>query len=167
VVATRVAEALGVPHVSAGDFMREMAAERGVSILELSRTAQGSDSIDRAIDARTVQLATEGGDFVIDARLGWNFIPESVKVFLDVTLEEAARRVFQADRGAERENVDLKSTQSAIEARTESERKRYLEYYGLDYTDHSHYDLVHDTSSLTIDQVVDAIVDHTGTAMSP
>ena len=70
--------------------MREMAAERGVSILELSRTAQGSDSIDRAIDARTVQLATEGGDFVIDARLGWNFIPESVKVFLDENIEPSA-----------------------------------------------------------------------------
>ncbi len=157
-VASRLAEALGIPHVSAGDFMREMAAERGVSILELSRSAQGSDSIDREIDSRTVRLAAEDDDFVMDARLGWHFIPESFKVFLDVSLEEAARRVFEAGRGAERENVDLSSTMAAIEARTESERRRYLEFYDLDYTHHDHYDFVQDTSKVSIDEVVAAIV---------
>jgi cytidylate kinase len=166
VVAERVAAALGILHVSAGDFMREMAEERGISILELSRLAQDSNSIDREIDARTVRMATENGDFVMDARLGWHFIPESVKVFLEVSLEEAARRVFEAGRGAERENVDLRATQIAIEARSESERMRYLQYYGLDYADYDHYDLVQDTSSLSIDDVVDAIVDHAKKPMS-
>jgi len=166
VVAARVAEVLGVPHVSAGDFMREMAAEGGVSILELSRSAQGSDTIDREIDARTVRLASEDGDFVMDARLGWHFIPKSFKVFLDVSLEEAARRVFEAGRGAERENVDLNSTMAAIEARTESERQRYLEFYGLDYVDHEHYDFVQDTSNVSIDQVVAAIVSEAQKTMS-
>jgi CMP/dCMP kinase len=166
VVASRLAEALGIPHVSAGDFMREMAAERGVSILELSRSAQGSDSIDREIDSRTVRLAAEDGDFVMDARLGWHFIPESFKVFLDVSLVEAARRVFEAGRGAERENVDLSSTMAAIEARTESERQRYLEFYDLDYTDHDHFDFVQDTSNVTIDEVVAAIVSKVEKTMS-
>ena len=166
VVAERVAAALGIPHVSAGDFMREMAEERGISILELSRSAQDSDSVDREIDARTVRLSAEDGDFVMDARLGWHFIPGSVKVFLEVSSEEAARRVFEAGRGAERENVDLRATQLAIEARTESERMRYLEYYGLDYADHDHYDFVQDTSNLSIDEVVDAIVDHSRKTMS-
>lgn len=160
VVASRVASELGVPHVSAGDFMRDMASERGVSILELSRSAQGTDSIDREIDSRTVQLAKEGDDFVMDARLGWHFVPESIKVFLDVSLDEAARRVFEAGRGAEQENVDLESTRDAIQARTESERKRYFGYYDLDYTDHTHYDIVVDTSSLAINEVVGLIVDH-------
>lgn len=160
VVASRVADRLGVPHVSAGDFMRQMAAERGLSILELSRSAEEQDSIDAEIDRRTVQLAEDGGDFVIDARLGWHFVPRSVKVFLDVTPEEAAHRIFEARRGSERENIDLESTREAIEARTTSERERYLSYYGLDYTDHSHYDLVIDTSELSVDEVVRRILDH-------
>ena len=166
VVAARVAAALGIPHVSAGDFMREMAAERGVSILELSRSAQSSDSIDREIDSRTVRLAAESGGFVMDARLGWHFIPQSIKVFLDVSLEEAGRRVFEAKRGAERENVDFKSTLGAIKERTESERQRYFEYYGLDYTDHQHYDFVQDTSGLGIDEVVDGVIEHVEKTMS-
>lgn len=157
-VAKRVAEALDVRHVSAGDFMREMAAERGLSILELSRSAEGTDAIDREIDARTARLAGEGASFVIDARLGWHFVPVSFKVFLDVSLAEATRRVFDAARGSEVENVDLAATRAAIEERTESERIRYLDYYDLDYTDHSHYDLVIDTSQMTVDDVVDRVL---------
>ncbi|MFQ5522610.1 MAG: (d)CMP kinase [Acidimicrobiia bacterium] len=158
VVASRVAKALGIPHVSAGDFMREMAAERGVSILELSRLAEQDESIDRQIDARSADLAERNKDFVIDARLGWYFIPESVKVFLDVQPEVAARRIYEARRGTERENIDLEATLKAIEARAESETRRYQEYYGIDYTDHSQYDLVIDTSELTIDEVVERIL---------
>lgn len=159
-VATRVAEELDLRHVSAGDFMREMAAERDMSILELSRSAEEKDTIDREIDARTARLAEESSDFVIDARLGWHFIPDSVKVFLEVRPEVAARRVYEAQRGTERENVSLAQTRAAIESRTESERKRYLNYYGLDYTDHSHYDLVVDTSDKTVDEVVGAVLEY-------
>ena len=158
-VAVRVAEALGKRHVSAGDFMRELASERGLTILEFSRTAEDRETIDNEIDARTVRLAEESDDFVIDARLGWHFIPRSFKVFLEVTPEVAARRIYGARRGTETENVTLEETLLAIEERTESERRRYQKYYGLDYADHSQYDLVVDTSTLGIEEVVQAILD--------
>ena len=157
-VAKAVAKALDMSHVSAGDFMRQMAAERGVSILELSHTAEDHAAIDNEIDARTVRLAEEGDEFVMDARLGWHFVPGSLKVFLDVSPAVAAQRIFDAARGAEHENVDLEATRRAIESRTESERQRYMTYYGLDYTDPAHYDLWVDTSVRTIDQVVAEIV---------
>lgn len=163
-VAVRVAQALGLRHVSAGDFMRQMAAERGMSILEFSRSAEDRESIDREIDARTVQLAKESDDFVMDARLGWHFVPESFKVFLEVTPEVAAQRIYEAQRGSEKENVSLEGTRRAIELRTDSERKRYLKYYGLDYADHSQYDLVVETSDLTVDEVVQEILDRVPSA---
>ena len=159
-VAIRVAGELGIRHISAGDFMREMAAERGVSILELSRSAEGDEAIDHEIDARTTRFADRGGDFVMDARLGWYFIPDSVKVFLDVRPEIAAGRIYGAGRGAEHENVDLETTMRAIETRTMSESARYEEYYGIDYLDSDHYDLVVDTSDLPIETVVERIVAH-------
>lgn len=157
-VAIRVARRLGVAHVSAGDFMRQMAEERGMSILELSRSAEVGESIDREIDARTVRLGEESNDFVIDARLGWHFLPNSLKVFLEVTPEVAAQRVFAAGRASEQENTDLDGTRRAIESRTESEATRYRDYYGLDYADHTHYDLVVDTSDKGVDEVVELIV---------
>lgn len=142
--------------------MRQMADERGVSILELSRAAEEHDAIDREIDARSALLAESGGRFVMDARLGWHFVPRSVKVFLEVRPEVAARRIFGARRGSERENVDLEATMLAIEERTNSERERYLAYYGIDYLDHTHYDVVIDTSDLPPDAVVGRILEHLG-----
>ncbi len=138
--------------------MREMAADMGMTILELSHSAQDSDDIDQEIDARTVRLAEDSDHFVMDARLGWHFIPHSFKVFLEVRPEVAAHRIYAASRGAEHENVTLDDTRKAIEARTVSEQKRYMDYYGLDYGDHSQYDLVVDTSERTIDQVTSLIL---------
>lgn len=140
--------------------MREMASERGMTILELSRVAETDDSIDREIDARSARLAGSGRSFVMDARLGWYFIPDSVKVFLDVRLEVAAKRVYGAGRHTETENVDLDATVRAIAQRTESERERYIAYYGIDYFDPAHYDLVIDTSDLTPEEVVETILAH-------
>lgn len=138
--------------------MREMAAERGISILELSRLAEDDKAIDAEIDGRTARLAAGGDSFVIDARLGWHFVPESLKVFLDVRPEVAATRIYGARRGTEWENVDLETTRRAVEERSASEAERYMDYYGLDYTDTGHYDLVIDTSELTIDEVIERIL---------
>lgn len=154
VVAKRVAEHLGLRHASAGDFMREMAAEREMSILELSRVAEGDDAIDAEIDARTVRLAATGDSFVIDARMAWFFIPDAVKVFLDVRTEVAAARIYTSMRDTERENVDLAATIAALTERTESEAGRYRRFYGVDYLDTDHYHIVIDTSQLAVEEVV-------------
>lgn len=130
-----------------------------MSILELSRSAETRGDIDREIDARTVRLGQVHDDFVMDARLGWHFLPHSFKVFLEVRPEVAAQRIYEANRGSEHENVDLAATQEAIERRTASEVKRYRDYYGVDYGNHEQYDLVVDTSGLTIEEVVDVIIE--------
>jgi predicted cytidylate kinase len=149
-----LAAQLGLDHVSAGDFMRQMASERGVSILELSRAAEDDIAIDHEIDARTRDLGETHDGFVIDARLAWHFLSTSIKVFLDVRPEVAAARIYGAARGVEHENVDLAATQRAIEARSRSESDRYWRYYAIDYTDAVQFDLVVDTSDLDITGVV-------------
>ena len=160
VVARALADRLGFAHVSAGDFMREMAAEREMTILELSRRAERDDAIDREIDARTVRFSEQQDDFVMDARLAWHFIPSSIKVFLDVSRAVAASRIFGDDRATEGENVDTAATLRAIDERVASERLRYQKYYGVDYLEPSQFDLVVDTSERSVAQVVDEIVRH-------
>lgn len=158
-VAKALAVALGFAHVSAGDFMREIAGEHGVSILELSQTAERNVAIDHEIDARTKQLGATADNFVIDARLAWHFLPQSVKIFLDVRPEVAAARIFGAGRPSEHENVDVDSTSAAIERRTRSEVERYQRYYGVDYLAPENFDLVIDTSHLDVASVVARIAD--------
>ena len=159
-VAKALAARLGLRHVSAGDFMREMAAERGISVLELSRIAENDDSIDREIDARSAVLGDSGESFVIDSRLAWHFIVDSIKVFLDVDIDVAADRIYGDNRGSEAENIDIEATRRSTQERAASESLRYQSYYGIDYLDPANYDLVLDTSDLSVEAAVDEIQRH-------
>ena len=156
-VAKELAARLGLRHVSAGDFMRQIAEERGISVLELSRIAEDDDAVDREIDARSAQLGATGESFIIDSRLAWFFIPEPVKVFLDVSIDVAVSRIYGDERGSERENIDLDTTKRNTEERAASEAFRYQTYYGIDYLDPSNYDLVLDSSELSVHAVADEI----------
>ena len=157
-VAKALALRLDLAHRSAGEFMRDMATDRGLSVLELSAIAEADDgAIDHEIDRKSQQLGHELDDFVMDSRLAWHFIPGSVKVFLDVSLDIAAARIYGQGRGSEVENTDLLATVTAVDRRLASETARYLQYYGIDWLDTRHYDLTVDTSGLDVDAVVDRI----------
>jgi len=156
-VGNKIAEIYHLKKYSTGDFMREMAKERGVSLLELSKMAETDKSIDKELDDRQVKFGQVQDNFIIDARLGWYFIPQSIKIFLDVSYEEAARRIYTdkvSDRSAESGNDSIEQTLHNIKTRETSERKRYKEYYGLDYMDLKNYDLVVDTTGITLEEVI-------------
>lgn len=157
-VSRLLAEKLTLKHYSTGDFMRQMAAERGLSLLEFSRMAENDQEIDEEIDRRTEELGKKEDDFIFDSRLAFHFIPDSVKIFLDVDIKEAARRIFNDRRKVEKENIGLDETEKNIIKREVSEKKRYRVYYGLNPYDLSHYDLVVDTTNVPAEEVVDRII---------
>jgi CMP/dCMP kinase len=152
-----LASVLRFEHYSSGEFMRDMAEERKITLLELSKEAETDRNIDEEIDDRQISLGMKEDDFVIDARLAFHFIPKSIKIFLDADFEERARRVF-SDNIRKEHNVNLEKTKKNIKEREASEKKRYMEYYNLNPYDKKHYDLVIDTTELTPEQTVDKIV---------
>jgi CMP/dCMP kinase len=163
-VAKMVAEKLGFKHYSAGDFMREIASDKDVSLLELSEIAEKDRSIDEDLDKRTKKLDSEEDNFVMDSRLAFHFIESSFKVFLDVDDNEAAKRVFTAiqkkskGREVEKESTTLKSTLEGIKRRRGSEKLRYKKYYNLNPFDKNNYDIVIDTTNMTAAEVAEKIV---------
>ncbi len=158
VTGRELARRLGYKHYSIGGFMREMAEERDISLLELSRQAEKDRSIDEELDQRQIDLAKKKDNFVIDSRLGFHFIPKSVKVFLDADLKVRAERVV-ADTIRNEHNVNVKTAMENIKKREDSEKKRYKKYYNLNYLDKKKYDLVIDTTNLTIEQTVGKIIE--------
>ena len=153
-LAKSLAKSLGFRHYSSGDFWRQIAKEKGISILELNKLAEKNPALDRELDNRTVRLAEKEDNFVIDSRMAWHFIPKSVKIFAHVDLKEAARRVFM-DKRQEKENTSIEETLKSMEKRTESERERYKKLYGADYTDRKNYDLVIDTTKTSPEQALE------------
>ncbi len=156
-VAGIVAKKLGMKHVSVGDILREMAERRGITILEISKLAEKDKSIDIELDNKQKELA--GKDkLVIDSRLGFHFVPKSFRVFLDVTPEEAGRRIFNAQRVKETENITLEKTIENIKRRKLSEEIRYMKFYKVNPFDFSNYDLIIDTTKLKPEQVAEKII---------
>ena len=152
-----VAEKIGFKHYSIGDLLRELAVKKGISLLEISKLAESDRAVDDYLDNRQVELGKQK-NLVLDSRLGFHFIPKSFKVFLTASQEEAARRIFSAQRDVEKENSSLKKTIENIRKRKASESLRYSKLYNADPYDESNYDLVIDTTKLSPEEVAKKIV---------
>ncbi len=157
-VGRELARRLKLKHYSIGGFMREMAEEKEISLLELSKQAETDRGIDEELDRRQIDLGKKEENFVIDSRLGFHFIPNSIKIFLDADINIRAKRIVQ-DTIRNEHNVNHGQAAKNIKTREASEKKRYKEYYHLNYLDKKPYDLVIDTTELTIEQVVEKIVE--------
>ena len=152
-VAVELAKALGLKHYSIGSLMREMAKEKGMSLLELGKLAEKDPVIDKALDEKQIELGREKDNFVIDSRLGWFFIPNSIKIFFSISMKEAARRVYRDTiknlRRDERENTSVKQTLANMKKRQVSETKRYKQLYGVNYLDKKNFDIVVNSTRTT------------------
>ncbi len=158
-IAKKVAEKLGFKHFSMGDFQREIAREKGVTISELGKIEADDKSIDEMVDNKQIEIGKREKEFVIDSRLGTYFIPDSIKIFVDAALETRAQRRFLQKQSEE----SFKSKSDAMRdilKREEINRKRFIKYYGFDFFDMHHYDLIIDTTNLTIEDAAEKIIEH-------
>lgn len=151
--ATALADALEYDHVSGGDIFRSLADERGLSLLEFNQLAEEDDQIDRDLDRRLRELASDRDDLVIESRLaGWMAGEHAdFRVWLDAPPSVRAARI------ADREGKSVEQARSETQARAESEALRYREIYGIDIEDRSIYDLSINTARLEPAGIVETI----------
>ncbi|MGB1696908.1 MAG: (d)CMP kinase [Thermoplasmatota archaeon] len=147
---------LGVPYVYAGQLFRAEAAVRGMTLAEFGALCENDPSVDKALDAKQVELL-QGGDLILEGRLsGWlahqNQVP-ALKVWLTCADEERIRRI------TERDGEDADAQRVKTLAREASERARYQSYYGMDLQDLSPYDLVLDSTHQSPKALMDAVLE--------
>jgi len=161
-----VAKKLLYTHYSTGDFMRSIANDRGISLADLSAIAESDDSIDKALDDHNLEIG-KMKNIVLDSRLGFHFIPESFKVFLELDAETASERILEDRKSNPNRHTEAtgsfdtkESIIEKINTRLLSERKRYKELYGIeDQTDHNNFDLIIDTSKTPLEEVTKKIIE--------
>lgn len=159
--ARKVAEVLAYEHFSSGDLFRKIARDRGLSIEALNVTAEEQQDIDYEVDRLLQKIGKEKHHLVIDSRLAYHWIPESFKVFLALDRDTAAERIFnqlQNEGRASEYALSVEEVRGNIGIRVESERKRYHALYTIDVTDTSPFDLVIDTKTNRLDEVVEQVV---------
>ncbi|MFA6077010.1 MAG: AAA family ATPase [Candidatus Paceibacterota bacterium] len=157
-----VAKELGFKRFSSGDFMRQIALDRGISLNELSKKAESDTAVDKSID-EAVKKTGEGEKIVIDSRLAFHWIPNSFKVYLDLPPEIAKERISNnlktnKFRQESEGKMDVEEVYKKIIERFESEKKRYQNLYQVDHADKNNFDLVVDTNKNNLKQVIDIIV---------
>ncbi len=150
-----IAETLDIPNYSAGDFFRELAKEKGLTVEELSEEADKETDV--KVDRRTLEKGLEE-DCVIESRISsWVLGSYSdLRIYVTADLEERARRTArdleEGDREAEEQVTDVEEVKKKIKKRDEDNRERYSDYYGIDVEDLEMYDLIIDNTNMTISE---------------
>ena len=141
-----LADYFSLRHVSSGKIFRSIALERGVSIEELSKSAEEGFDLDRLIDDATKEEARKGSVVVDGLLAGWMAQDLStVKILL------SAPESVRMERLSKRDNSTIEETKRMTLLREESERTRFKRYYRIDIDDDSIYDIIINTALLPID----------------
>lgn len=157
-----VAEELGFQHFSSGDLFRAIGKERGIDVTQTNLAAEKEKDIDYLVDQRLRDIGATEDQVVIDSRTAWHWIPESFKVYLDLDLEVAAKRILQSIDEARIESEHIPKEPAmyaeALQTRLDSEGRRYKALYSINPYDQANYDLVVDTASNGPEEVLAEIL---------
>ena len=165
--ANKVAELLGYSRASTGDFMRSLADKKGITLEDLSKIAENDNgATDKEIDDNS-RAIREKSNIVLDSRLGFFFIPESFKVFLELDPKIAAERILKDSKNNPNRQKEtdtgfdsVESVVIGISERRASEQKRYQKLYGIaDNTAPENFDLVINTANTPLESVALKIVE--------
>jgi CMP/dCMP kinase len=153
--AKHLAEELEIPRIYIGQFMREEALKRGITLEEFGKLQEEDDSIDREMDAMQKDASKKTDRGVFEGRTAWHFVEQpTVRIFLSVDPEIGAQRVFSDKKNSLRDKYNsLEEVKKRNTSRKASEKKRYWNYYQIDAYDHKNFDVVVDTSDIDIDNV--------------
>lgn len=156
-VGRMLATNLNIPFFGMGEIRRKYALQQGITLEVLNERAKTDRSSDDLVDKHQADLAKHHRSFVLDSRLGFHFLPKSIKVYVTVDRRAAAQRIFDQRRDSEHWNT-VEEGMLSLQKREEGDRQRYLHLYGIDPTDLSQYDLVVDSSKTNPIELMEQII---------
>lgn len=147
---------LNLEYISVGVIFRKEAESKGISVLELNKQYEASND-DLILDKKIFDLRSTP-NLVVDARMGWFFLPESFKVYLKTDPKEIVKRALKSDRGPVEDYSNEEEAFKLLHDRKQSEIERFNRLYDVDFDNPSNFDLIVDTTNLTVDEVADKII---------
>jgi len=153
-VAKKLAKKLGYKRYYIGGMRRKIARQKGMTLAEFNKLGEKNFFTDKIVDDYQKRLGKTKDNFVIEGRTSFFIIPHSLKIFLDCSTDEGAKRIWGAlQKSPKKRNEDknLKSRRDvlkSIKERIKSDRFRYKKYYRKNIFARKHYDLYLDTTRL-------------------
>lgn len=162
--ADKVAELLGYTRHSSGDLVRRILTKSDMTLEEYNAQADSDHDLDAQVDEELRSLRDKE-DIVIDSRLGFYWIPESFKVYLDLDLDVATARIYKDSvsnslRAKVGTSVNsLPEVSRQVRERMLNEQTRFRRLYGVDPYEKSRFDFIIDTSRQNPQSVAIAVFD--------
>lgn len=158
-VAQLLKKQLQLQYVYSGEIFRKLAEKHHMSLEEFGRYCESHPEIDEELDQYQLEVLKQG-NVIVEGRIsGWlayrNHIP-AVKVLLKADIDIRAGRIVKREQG------NIKKRKKEILKREKSEAARYKQYYGIDVSDTSIYDVIIDTAEKTPEEITGIIVKHIG-----
>lgn len=148
-----LAERLGYKFISSGNMFRARAKDLGLSLPEFGSLCENEPEHDKALDQEIKYIGETTDNFVVESRLAWYFIPDSIKIKFTCDFEERSKRLASRDGGT------VEEAGEAAKIREQSEVSRYENYYGLKNVGADEdFDLIIDTTSTPTTEIVEQIL---------
>jgi CMP/dCMP kinase len=167
-IAKILAKKLSAERIDVGGIRREIAKKKGMTLQELNKYGLKNPETDVDVDKEAAKKAREisrSKNVVVEGRTQFYFIPESIKIFLDVDFNEGARRIWdeiQDKEKKEKRNEDIigsfEDMKKSLKKRTKSDYERYKKYYNIDCNKKEHYDFLIDTTGYSTDEIIKTIL---------
>ncbi len=152
-----VADKLGLEFLSTGNMFRAQAKELGLTINELDKLSLTDPVYDKMLDQKIADYGKNNDNFIIESRMAWFFVPDSIKIKLHCDFDTRLARV------ASRDNVSLDDARRLTLEREDAIFDRYARYYGVtDCQADVNFDLVIENTNLPFSEVVDRVIDFIG-----
>ncbi|MCC4771241.1 AAA family ATPase [Methanosarcina sp. DH2] len=141
--------------VSSGEIFRKMAKERGMSLAEFGALAERNPSIDLDIDKNQKSIIHTQDNIILESRLAGHMaqgVPHVLKIWIKAPLLTRVRRIQRREK-----SISFDGELEKTVEREKSEALRYKNYYGIDITDLSIYDIVIDSEKWNQYQTLDIL----------
>lgn len=156
-----LAQKLGYIYYSTGQAQRELAEQYHITTTELNQLALTDPEIDRRIDRIFHTKSYTTHNYIIDSRLAFFFLPGSIKIKLNVDTKVAGERIFNDTlRIGETKYHSVKEAIDTLKKRRSLERERFKRVYNVDIDNPENFDWILDTTHLSPEQAVNAIIEH-------
>jgi len=166
-IAAALSKKLGLKRYYMGQIRRDMAKKLGMTLDEFNKLGETDPTTDIDVDNYQKELGKNEDNIIIEGRTSFFLIPDSIKLFIDVKIEEGARRIFKDTQDKEKSGKrnegapkDEKEMTNTLKKRIECDRKRYKKYYNVDDVyDKGQFDIIIDTTDLTAEQSAKTVLD--------
>ncbi|MFA7298589.1 MAG: AAA family ATPase [Candidatus Absconditabacterales bacterium] len=155
-----LAEKLGYEHISIGEIKRKLAHKMGLTISEfdiLGEKPENKETFDLKYEEYQKNLDVNS-KIILDGRMAFFCQPHSFKVFLEITDEEAARRIFNDKERLGDEYSSLDDVKNVTIKRNEENVKRFKDLYNIDIIDPNNFNFIISTKEKSPQQVADEII---------